>query len=70
MKHENEEKLQDLLIGQTIDDVLFHDSHGTIIDIMLKNGNKISISTYDPQDIRDGKHFMDELCIHVNYEEL
>ena len=77
MKHENQEKLRKLLIGKKISNVVFHESHGPIIDLHLHNGTTmitncitLSICTYDPQDIREGKHFMDELQIRVNEEEL
>ena len=47
MKFENRKQLRDALVDQKITDVIFHDSHGLIIDILLENGKKMVVCTYD-----------------------
>jgi len=55
MKPDNRKELRDALLGQQITDVVFHDSHGLVIDIVLEDGHKMSVCTYEGDDaIRSG----------------
>lgn len=66
MKAENRKRLRDSLVGKRVKDVLFHGSHGLVIDILFEDGTKVAVCTYD-----DGKpHDVDEFYVGLNEEEL
>jgi hypothetical protein len=53
-------------VGKNIVDVVFHDSHGLVIDVILDDGTKVAVATYD-----DGRqHDVDEFYVGLNDEEL
>lgn len=51
MRYENRDILRRTLIGKTIKDLIFHDSHGLVIDILLENGDKVSVTTYEDESV-------------------
>ncbi len=66
MKWENRQRLRDALLGKTVKDVVFHDSHGMVVDIVFDTGPTLSMATYD-----DGKpHEVDDFYIGLDKEEL
>lgn len=69
MKSENRKRLRDSLVNQKITDVVFHDSHGLVIDIMLENDSKISVCTYEG-DEPFHKGLFGDFYVSLNGEEL
>lgn len=47
MNTKTRKELRDALIGKSIKDVVFHDSHGMIIDVILEDNTKVEFSSYD-----------------------
>jgi len=69
MKSENRKQLRDALVGQKITDVVFHDSHGLVIDVILENNHKISICTYEGDNVF-GSGLFGDFYVSLDEKEL
>jgi hypothetical protein len=66
MKWENRKQLRDILVGKSIVDVVYHNMHGLVVDVVLDDNTIISFCTYDDGE----KHDVDEFYIGVDGVEL
>ncbi len=66
MKAENRKQLRNALVGKQISDVVFHGGHGLVIEMILNDGTRMRVCTYD-----DGKtHDVDDFYVSINEQEL
>ena len=63
MKLSVRKELRDSLIGKSIKDVIFHDSHGLVIDLVLEDDTTVVFSSYDSHHEYPNKG---ELFVAVN----
>jgi hypothetical protein len=68
MKSENRKRLRDALINRTITDVEFGDAHGLVIKIVLDNGKRLSVCTYDSYS--PVKHDADDFYVAIDEDEM
>lgn len=66
MKSENRKTLRDALVGKQVMDVVFHDSHGLIIDIILSDNTTMAVCTYEDPD----KNLFGDFYVSINGQEI
>ena len=59
--------MRNALVGKTIKDIIFHDSHGMMFDFCLDDGSVVTITCYGTGH---KNHFPDEMYIAVNGNEI
>lgn len=69
MQNVNNPKLQSL-VGSSVSAIAVDTAHGEILSLKFSNGKTLTVCTYDPSDVRQGKYHADELYVGIDGDEI